>query len=50
MDTGLTALILSDTYIDDLMQNCSNSTVLAMESVQSYTEPSMCQWYISSLH
>ena len=28
-------------YIDDSVQNCSNSIVLAMELLQSYTKPSI---------
>ena len=29
-------------YIDDLVQDCSNSSALAMELLQSYTKPSIC--------
>ena len=32
-------------YIDGLGQNCSNSRVLAMELLQSYTKPSI--WHAS---
>ena len=29
-------------YIDGLVQDCSNSSVLAMELLQSCTKPSIC--------
>ena len=33
---------LYTSYIDGLVQDCSNSSVLAMELLQSCTKPSMC--------
>ena len=30
-------------HIDDLVQDCSNSSMLAMELLQSYTKPSICR-------
>ena len=36
--------------IDGLVQDCSNSSVLAMELLQSCIKPSICDiWYISDV-
>ena len=35
-------------YIDGLVQDCSNSSALAMELLQSCTKPSICAVYIQS--
>ena len=37
----ITATVL---YIDGLVQDCSNSSALAMELLQSCTKPSICAW------
>ena len=34
-------------YIDGLAQNCSNSSALAMELMQSYANPSMLFWNLN---
>ena len=34
-------------YIDGLVQDCNNSSALAMELLQSCTKPSISQWYIT---
>ena len=36
-------------HIDGLMQDYSNSSVLAMELLQSFAKPSICIWNIPSL-
>ena len=36
-------------YIDSLVQDCSNSSALAMELLQSCTKPSICGWLCKSI-
>ena len=33
---------ITDQQVDGLVQDCSNSSALAVELLQSYTKPSMC--------
>ena len=35
-------VLISCVYVDGLVQDCSNSSALAMELLQSYTKPSIC--------
>ena len=37
---------LADLHVDGLVQDCSNSSALAMELLQSSTKPSMCYLHI----
>ena len=36
--------LIPELYIDGLMQDCINSSALAMELLQSYTKPSVLKW------